>query len=137
MAASTATMRDIVKGGMKRLGLLTLDKEPSGAEAAEYLTRLNGMMHNWRNMGVDITHTTLTLNGTFPLDEKYEEGVKAMLAVSIADENGKDLRPKTVDDAAECWKDLLAQYLDIAEEAEFDPALTNMPSQRLLLGNTA
>ncbi len=132
-----ATMRDIAKGGLKRLGVIPLDQEPEAGELNEALTALNGMMFEWKNQGVDIEHTALELSDTFPLDPEFDRGVKAMLAVVMADEYGKDLRPKTVDDANECWKSLLAVYLPIAEQAEFDPVLTNLPSQRLLLGQVA
>lgn len=138
MAASTKTMRDIVTRAMRRGGILALDQGPEAAEADEILAALNGMIFGWGKKGVIIpSYTAKTLNDLFPLDEAYDDGVTAMLAVRIADENGIALKPATVQAADECWKDLLAEYLDIAETAEFDPVLTNMPSQRLLLGSTA
>lgn len=133
MATSTKTMRDIVTRAMRRLGVIRVDQIPDASEAAEVLRGLNGMMLEWPAEGVDTSHVELALNDLFPLDTKYEDGVSTLLAVRIADEYGATLKPATVTAAGECWKNLLAAYLDIAEEAEFDPVLVHMPSQRHLL----
>lgn len=129
MAPSTKTMLQIVTGGYRRLGLLRKNEVLDADEAAIGLAALNGMMHNWRNFSVDVEHTDKTLAQLFPLDAKYDEGVMAMLAVRLADENGDEVKPQTAASAEECWKSLLAEYGDFDTEAEFDSALTNMPSQ--------
>lgn len=133
MAVSTKTMRDIVTRAMRRAGLIRVDQIPDAAEAAETLRALNGMMAEWVSMGVNTTPTEKALGDLFPLDSKFEDGVSAMLLVRIADENGVTIKQATGTAANACWLSLLAEYLDIIEEAEFDPALARLPSQRLLL----
>lgn len=136
MAASTKTMLAIVTGGYRRLGLLRNNETLEAEEAAIGLSALNGMMHNWRNYSVDIEHTSLDLADTFPLDEKYDDGVSAMLAVRVAGENGDEVPAQTARSASECWTSLLAEYGEFSSvTASFDAVLINLPSQRKLIGN--
>ena len=134
MADSTKTMLQIITMGYKRLGLLRHTETLSAAEAQDGLDAANGMIHNWRNYGVDITHTDKALADTFPLDEKFDEGFACMLAVKMADENGDQAGAQTRQTAYDCWKSLLAEYLTTPDEATFDAVLVHMPSQRLLTG---
>lgn len=134
MAASTKTMRAITTRAMQRLKILQPGQVPDANEIAIVNDALNGMMHGWRKKGVDTEHTTLALGGTFPLDEAFEEGVSALLAVHMSPEYGKQVDAMTAHDARECWTDLLAEYVVMVTSASFDSVLTNLPSQRHLIG---
>jgi hypothetical protein len=114
-----ATTADIVRGAYLRLGLIRANGQPTAAEADVGLIALNDMMFSWANDGVDIGHTALALSDTFSLDDKFHGGVKAMLAIRLAEENGDDLKPKLVDDAGQGWMALQAAYIE-APEAGFD-----------------
>jgi hypothetical protein len=117
-----ATTADIVRGAYLRLGLIRANGEPTAAEAAVGLLALNDMMFAWANEGVDISHTELALATTFPLDAKFHGGVKAMLAVRLAEENGDDIKPKLAEDAAQGWLALQAAYIS-APDASFDSGM--------------
>jgi hypothetical protein len=114
-----ATTRDIVRGAYLRTGLIRANGQPPAADADIALIALNDMMFSWVNDGVDVEHTELALADTFPLEAKYHGGVKAMLAVRLAEENGDEIGPKLAQDAADGWAALQAAYVT-APEAGFD-----------------
>ena len=60
-------------------------------EGADALSALNRMMHGWAAQGLEYEHTTLTMNDDFPLPEKLEDSVVALLAERLAEEYAEDV----------------------------------------------
>lgn len=126
-----ATARDIVRGAVRDLGAIPSNQDLSADDAAYVLDHLNGMMHSWLINGLDYTHTTMTLDATFPLDDALHMGVRAMLAVEVAGHFGGDelITPSVARRARDGENAVNAVYWTDTK-ADFDGTLKNMPSQR-------
>lgn len=106
--------------------VLAAGEEMDQTDAAEALEVLNDMMHSWASEGMDYTHTSLALGDTFPLASSLHQGVKAMLAVRLADDYmGGQLTPGIARDASNGMKQLLNTYITLVD-SEFDPVFNNM-----------
>lgn len=119
---------DIVKRALKRLGVLAPGEDVDAADAQDGNAALNAMIASWQNDGVDISPDV-------PIASRHEEGIVALLAVRLASDYGKQVPAKLIDDAEKGWAGLLAEYIRVPS-AQFDPALSNMPSQRQRVGRT-
>lgn len=119
-----ATFRDIVRGAYRRTALIRDNGEPSAAEAQNAMDALNDMMFGWKLDGVtlDPAHTIKALGDTFTLADEHIAGVKAMLAVRMAEEHGDDIPPKLLQDAESGWMALQAAYFG-DKKASFDPGM--------------
>jgi len=125
-----ATMNDVVNGALKRLQVLNPRFAPDGNAGIEGLIALNDMMAAWKSAGVDIRHVILEGAEDFPLGDEHVQGTKALLAVRLAGEYGMEVDDGIVRDADMGWEGLLAEYVDKAPVAEFDPALTRLTLNR-------
>ena len=123
------TANDIVTGALKRLRVIASDETPNAADAADGLAALNDMMHALDMEGVVINWASLASSGTFPLGARHEQGVKAMLAVRLAEDHGKPIGNRLGQDAV-TGKMALQNDFSIIQDIKADPALLNMPSQR-------
>lgn len=56
-------------------------------------------------------------------------GLVAMLAVRLADDYGREVKPKTLLDAEKGWQNLLSYFI-VPDQPTFDRGLSWMPSQR-------
>ena len=134
-----ATVQDIVTGAMRKLGVLHANQTPTATDSAYALDELNGMMKALNGRQVYVNWETRTLTQDFPLEEKHEDGVKAMLACQISSGFGGDSlvsgelrRQKKMGYAR-----LFGDYHN-AEVMGVDNYLDDMPSQRLFItGNVA
>lgn len=104
------TFADIVRGAYRRTALIRDNAQPSAAEAQNGLDACNDMMHAWVNDGVDIGHTSKVLSDTFSLADRHVQGVKALLAVRMAEEHGDEIGPVLARDAETGWAALQAEY---------------------------
>jgi len=120
-----ATVREIISRSMRKIGLIGPREEAEAEEMAEALDAFNAMFHGWKLRGVDLTHTDVTLNDTFPLGQEYEEGTVFLLAARIS----PDYEIPARFDADDWFRTFQAAYF-ATNEATIAPGLLNMPSQR-------
>lgn len=128
-----ATARDIVSGALRRLTLRGSGEPIPANEAQDTLAALNDMMHAWKGQSLTYEHTTMELSTTFPLEDDLHQGVKAMLAIRIADEfGGAAIVTQKIYDDAEAGQHMVAgRYWD-DKASVLDKTLTRMPSQHLI-----
>lgn len=126
-----ATTSDIIDGALRNLKVLDALNSASAEDAALALEKLNDMMHAWALKGVDINHYDLQLTSPFSLDDKHVRGVKALLAVELAADMGKDPSPAVLSVADAGWRGLLDEYL-MPDEVGVDDALRRIPITRYL-----
>lgn len=126
-----ATTREVITGAVRNLRIIdALDDVPQ--EVSEIaLTKLNDMMFAWATKGVDVNHYTLTIDMPFTLDDRHVRGVKAMLALEMASDLGKDVPEATLKAADEGWRALLDEY-NMPDDVAVDEALTRIPTTRYL-----
>lgn len=122
--------QDIVRGSLKRLGVIDSHEEPSSQDAADTLAALNRMLNSWAGRGVDVGHMDLTSFAEFPLDATFEDPVIALLAVRVAPDFNEPVSAQLKEDAVDGWYIVQAGYIE-APRADIDPTLLRLPSQRL------
>ena len=130
-----STARDICTRAVRRL-VPDVGQDLSADEAKVVLDALNKMMSAWAANGVDVNHYPLDLESPFPLDEMFEQGTIALLAMRIAGDFGvvdTAIPAGVVRDADEGWAALQAAYIRPGR-VRFDRGLTRMSSQRILEG---
>lgn len=120
-----ATMRDIIVRAFRKASITGVDTNPTATEIDEGLTALNGMLHEWKLRGVDISHSTLALNGTFPIGPEYEDGTAYLLASRLSPDY---LAPVSFD-ADDFFRTIQAAYMTIAT-VSLDKAVTEVPSKK-------
>lgn len=124
-----ATARDTVTTALRLIGALASGEEPEAAEAGDGLAALNRMLHGWKARGVDLAHTDLALSDSLPLAAEFHEGAAQLLALRLAAEYERDLRPELVQAAAESWAAIRMAYASpIALTVE--AGLLRMPGAR-------
>ena len=119
-----ATARDICNRGLRKARVVGHGDDPAAENAAAALEDLNMMLAAWKLAGVDITHTELGFNDTFPLAAEFEEGTVYMLASRIA----PDFAFPLGFDADDFFRKIQAAYMTIAKVTMPAP-LKRMPSQ--------
>lgn len=127
----TTTLRDIVTNALRDARIIAAEETPSAADAAEGLRYLNQMMTQFAAADVFTGWADLTLNDTFPLEDKHRAGVTAMLQKALSEAFG---RPITQDLAMRAQRGeslLLADYADL-DPLRMDTAIRRMPSQRII-----
>jgi uncharacterized membrane protein YdfJ with MMPL/SSD domain len=118
-----ALVRTITDAALRRANVLATDQTASDAEANDVLERLNDWMASFPTQGWVVTdsagaaytHTELDLNDTWPLDDRFIYGTKAILACLVCEEFGSPVTPILAADRAEG----LASY-----QRAFAPATT-------------
>lgn len=124
-----ATIQDIVTGALRKI-VLHGNETPSADDSSFALDELNDMMKAFNGQQVFINWETMTLTGTFPLEEKHEAGVKAMLAVRISPAFGGDalitreLAKQADDGYSMIWGDYHRP-----DDLAVDEGLTSMPGR--------
>lgn len=118
------TMAEIINRAYRKLGVLAMDEELGGDEAAVGLEALNGMLHEWSLRGVDLSHADLGLADVLPLSDAYRDGVTYMLAARIA----PDYSVPAAFDADDFFRAIQAAHMTI-EDVSFDRAVTEVPSK--------
>jgi hypothetical protein len=120
-----STSAQIVARALKRINVVAAGEDPSAGDAADGLVALNAMIAGWAADGINIS-------ADVPLPSKHEEGVVALLAVRLAPDYGREPSPLVFEMANEGLYRLEADYIS-APLAQFDTALTDMPSRGLML----
>ena len=119
-----ATAYDIVKAALRKLAVTSADEAPTADMLAEGLAGLNRMLHGWKLRSVDIEHTDLAADDTFPLGPEFELGTIYLLARDISSEY---MVPPSFD--PERWfRNLQAAYY-VEPEVVIPSSLLRMPSQ--------
>ena len=105
-----ATARDLVTAALRLIGALASGEEPEAAEARDGLAALNRMLHGWKARGVDLAHADLALSDPLPLAPEFHEGTAQLLALRLAAEYERDLRPELVHAAGDSWAAIRMAY---------------------------
>lgn len=124
----TTTVRDIVTRAIRFLGTNVAGTAPTAVEALHGVKAYNTMLHSWKGRGVDVGHIDQTINDEFALDPTHEDGVTALLAISLAPEYSAVVEPSVIALASEGWDALKAAY-------KSDETLTVDLGLRLLSGS--
>lgn len=80
------TVRDVIQRAFRKVGILAHDEDLEGADSQNGLDAFNELLHGFSARGVDLTYTDLDFEDTFPLADKYREGVVYLLADRISPE---------------------------------------------------
>lgn len=118
------TARDIVSRALRKAKIVGHGENAAAEDASAGLEDLNMMLAAWKLAGVDTSHTTLTLDTTFPLAPEYEEGTVYMLAQRIAE----DFAVPVGFDADDFFRRIQAAYMTI-NSVSLPAPLRKMPSQ--------
>jgi hypothetical protein len=118
------TAYDIVRAALRKIGVTGAEVVPTADELAEGLAALNRMLHGWKLRGVDIEHTDLAADTTFPLGPEYELGTIYLLARDIS----HDFMVPPSFDPERWFRNMQAAYL-VPAEAVIPKGLQIMPSQ--------
>lgn len=123
-----ATINDIVKGALQKLGVIAGNESPEANDAAYCLEELNDMMAEMDGQQVYVNWQTVALSDTFPLDAHHVGGVKAMLAVRVCPAFGGDslLSMTTVKQANDGYSRLWGDY-HRPDELSTDDGLAKLP----------
>ena len=91
---------EIVTGALRMTGVIGETQTPSAEQGSSAVTRLNDLMHQWAEKGVDLGwDTKATTADTIVLPLGLIGGIKAQLAELLASDYGVDLSPVVVRDA--------------------------------------
>lgn len=120
-----ATMRDIITRAYRKVGIVARDTPLDADDAIHGLEALNGMLHEWSLRAVDISHTTLGMNDTFPMAAAYEDGTTYMLAARIS----PDYEVPQGFDADDFFRAIQAAYMTI-DTVSLPRAVTEVPSKK-------
>lgn len=125
-----ATATDIIKGALRKLGVLASNEELSAEDATDGLEALNDMCNAWAAQDIATGFSTMTaLTDEFILEERHHGATKALLAQYVAPNFGKTVSPVLAKQAYEGLLILKADYRPL-ETLQVDCGLLNMPSQR-------
>ncbi|WP_139044820.1 hypothetical protein [Phaeobacter sp. S60] len=118
------TMAEIINRAYRKTGVVALDDEATGDEAAVGIEALNGMLHEWKLRSVDIEHTDAGLSDVFSLGPEYHDGVVYMLATRLS----PDFVVPPFFDADDFFRAIQAAYMTI-DTVSFERGLTEVPSK--------
>lgn len=105
-----ATVRDIVERAYRKIGVVAMEEPMEDDIGQAGLDAFNDMLHGWKPRGVDVTHTDLTLNSTFPLADQWREGTVYILASRLS----PDFMVPQAFDADDWFRTLQAAYMTIS-----------------------
>lgn len=120
-----ATMRDIVHRSYRKLGIVASDADMTADQASDGIDALNTLLHEWKLRGVDISHSDLGLNDTFPLGNEFKEGVLHILAGRLS----PDYEAPANFDPDDFFRAIQVAYLTISEVTFERPAI-ELPSKK-------
>lgn len=119
-----ATAVEIATKALKRLSIVQAGAAASAVDVTDAIDALNAMVNAWEADSVSVT---------LPIDDRFEQGVVAMLAVRLAEDYGRPVGDVLARDARAGWQNLQAHYIQ-APAIVFDWALTRTPSRRNVEG---
>lgn len=115
------TAADIVTRSLKRLRILAPGETPAAADAEDGLAALNAMIASWETDGISVA-------ADLPLDDRFEQGLVAMLAVRLAPDYGIEPAASLLRDAEEGRAAITAAFLTVPR-TQFDVGLTRSSTQ--------
>jgi hypothetical protein len=118
------TALQVIKRGMRELGILQTQEEPSSDEAQDALEVLNTMLYAWDLDGIRLNHVDVVLTDTMPYPDNHITPIAYNFAVEYAAEFGVDLRSDTVQKATNGYRNLQNYYYS-PDEMSVDPALSS------------
>lgn len=114
---------------MRRLNIVSRDEAMQPEDAAHALTVLNLMMFGFTARGLNRIHEEYTSSDVVQVPDELQDGLIQLLAVRLAPDMSVAAPTSDGFDFKDWWDTFLAFYSDY-EEATFDLALTQVPSQR-------
>ena len=119
------TANEIIRDALRDLGVLDIGEAAPPEYAADAISVLNQMLHGWKAMGVDITHTDLATSDDLTTGPEYDEPIYVLLAQRLAPRYSVAYDPVR---ARMAW-DTIYAGLAADVEGKVDEGLTRMPSQ--------
>lgn len=119
-----ATATQIAERALKRLSIVQGGASAAAQDVTDATEALNAMVNGWEADGVNVS---------LPIDDRFEQGVVAMLAVRLAEDYGRPVGEVLARDARSGWQQIQAHYIS-APAVSFDYALTRTPSRIYLDG---
>lgn len=116
--------QDVVTRALRRLGILQTGGIPDGVQALDGLQILSEMLDSLGAEGVSMAPN-------IPLQPQYAKAVVDLLAVEMAPEYGIEPTPYLARRASNGLTTLQSAFV-FAPKADFDSAIRNLPSQRLI-----
>lgn len=115
---------------LKELMYTPAGEEPGASDVSDTLGYLNRMLWAWLNDGVDVGMTVdLVRTDELPTDARFDDAVVAMLAKAVSPTFNMPVAAVTQQRALDGWQAIQAYYI-ATPDAEFDKALTRLPSRR-------
>ena len=116
------TVRDIVEGSLRLIGVVALDEAATADEAATGLVAYNDMISAWALDGItlDPVFTDQDLADTFPMTDRFREGVKHLLASRLSPNYGTPVSF----DADDFFRKMQAAYT-VIPDSTIDAGLLN------------
>jgi hypothetical protein len=137
-----ATVEQIVTRARRKLGVSDAEEPLQAYELEEGMSLLNDMLQSWRLEKVVMAVPTLQAvsdqvyvdtYGAATLSDEANEGFTSCLAIRMGDHYGAQASPSTVALCTAAKRAILAESFDSENTtADFDAALKQMPSQRLV-----
>lgn len=122
------TARDTIHGALRLIGAVPSGEVPTAQEAADGLAALNGMLHGWKNRGVDLSHVDLALSDAIVPAEEFHEGIKYLLAVRLAPEYERPPAPELMSIADNAWRAIEMAY-GSPSDLTVEDGLLKMPGE--------
>jgi hypothetical protein len=123
------TARDVIVSALRLIHVLGAGDPVAAHDEEIGLERLNDMLASWATKGVDIGHYPLTINQTFPLEERHVRGAKALLAAELAPDFGKSVTDAVALAARDGWLAIQAEYV-LPDDATFDAGIVRTPARK-------
>ncbi|MGQ0835639.1 MAG: hypothetical protein ACT4O5_12115 [Gammaproteobacteria bacterium] len=117
-----ATARDVITRALRKGHVVGSAETPSDEQISAGLDTFNDMLEAWRDEGIDLGLSTLTLNTTLAVDAGVMRALVSNLAVEAANDEGVAV-PQTTAVIAERSRAALAGRLSGVRHIRFDRAL--------------
>lgn len=116
-----ATVSDLIRRSLKKLGVLAGSETPTAAEQSDAFEELNEMIDEWAAEGLAVS-TFATVDDEVDLAPGYARALRYNLAVALAPDYGYALPGEIAGPAAES-KTIIKRTEFVSEELTSDPAL--------------
>ena len=121
----TVTVRDIIDGAYRKIGIVGESEPMTADQAALGLTAYNAMLHGWKLQGIDVEHVDATLDEPFGLAPQFRNGTIFLLARELA----PDFLVQPTFNADDFLRGIQAAYSKVTE-LETPLTLRTLPSLR-------
>ena len=118
------TALKVIKKGLRELGILQTQEEPTADAAQDGLEVLNSMLQAWELDGIRLNHTDLILTDTLPYPENHYLPIVYNFAAEYANEYGVDVSLALASKAGNGYRNLQNYYFDPVSMT-FDTAINS------------